>query len=151
MRQSVIRDRWRRAEVVVQTDAHDVVRHMAGQGHRREWSDCRERVAERAEVEIEIFELRRPVVSQPSLDAGARGPASPGRVEIVDHRDAALSERGGAVDLAIGKTAGGVEQPSWGRGDTNPTARCAEPRQFFVSLRVPVTGGMKKVANGMKL
>src|SRR6202040_2298873 len=82
-------------------------------------------------------ELCRPIGAYDTFDAAANGPAGPGGIEVIGHgaagEGAASNGEGlGALDFAIGKTAGGVEQPSGTCQDADPSADRAEPGQLFL-------------------
>src|ERR1700676_4152300 len=81
--------------------------------------------ADRAEIHVEIFELRGPVSADPAFDAGARGPTDAGRVKTGENSSTrplrSLSgDATGCVHFAVGETAGSVEQH--GRSDQNAGA-----------------------------
>src|SRR4030095_11042682 len=93
-------------------------------------------------IDIEIFGLDRPVAAERLLDAAADGPAGPRgaagearadagregaahRADDRQRRDAGIAE----LRLAVGETAGGVEQPVIGGGPADAAAECAEPRE----------------------
>src|SRR5580704_4633762 len=124
-------------QVVVQADAHDIVGDMGAQWNRRNV------VGERAEVHEEIFELGGPVAAHHALDAAADRVAGLGGVEVGGRRGGADAgepgrdgEDGGddlvAVNSAIGKTSGGVEQPRRSRENAGSCPHRAEPYELFL-------------------
>ena len=118
-------------EVIVHADAHDVVGHVGAQSDRGERRHAGKGVVEGAEVHIEVFQFRRPIVAERTFNAAAHGPTGADGVEVVDAGDGAEGEGFVAIDAAIGETAGDVEQPRRGRQDTDATAHGPEPAQFL--------------------
>src|SRR5580704_18398061 len=124
-------------QVVVQADAHDIVVDMGALWNRRRV------VGERAEVYEEIFELDGPIAAHHALDAAAGRVADLGGVEVRGRRGGADGgepgrdgEDGGddlvAVNSAIGKTSGGVEQPRRSRENAGSCPHRAEPYELFL-------------------
>ena len=79
-----------------------------------------------AEIDVEIFDLGRPVVDEGVFDTGAAGPAGLRLAEAADAGDAAL-------DLAESGAGGEIGQEAV-EGIADPAARGAEP-VFEVSQR----------------
>ena len=98
---------------------------------RRERRHADKGAVEGAEVHIEVFQFRRPIVAERTFDAAARSPTGADGVEVVDAGDGADGEGFVAVDAAIGETAGDVEQPRRGRQDADASAYGPEPAQFL--------------------
>src|SRR5580704_19136199 len=103
----------------------------------------RKGVGERAEVYEEIFELDGPIAAHHALDAAAGRVAGLGGVEVGGRRGGADADEPGrdgedggddlvAVNSAIGKTSGGVEQPRRSRENAGSCPHRAEPYELFL-------------------
>src|SRR6266540_3830642 len=123
-----------RAPFVVQTDAHDVIGHVAVKG----CGDAGERqgdgLLQLAEIDIEILDFRAPAASKGSFDAGAGRP--PG-LHVVDgcrgHRPEAGYGGGIAVlDLPKSDATRSVQQEIGSRQDAKTWARGTEPLELVV-------------------
>src|SRR4051794_15070113 len=108
----------RAGELIVQAGANDVLGE-ADVVHRRSDGGV-----EAAEVDVEIFELRRPIAHEGVFDAGADGPA-----ELVAGRRGqgrSASGDGARLDVAVCAARGDIRQPTV-EGIADPAAEGGKP------------------------
>src|ERR1041385_4520215 len=97
----------RTAELVVQAGPDDVFL----EGDVVRWRACEAgRAIEAAEIDVEIFELGRPVAEEGIFDASAQGPAGPGRAAARRRRIVVVR-----LYVAEGHAAGDVRQEAINR------------------------------------
>src|SRR3979409_2622110 len=65
------------SKTIVETDANDVVGHMAACSDRRDRCDADQQVADASEVDVEIFGLHGPAVGDGHLNSGTQRPSQP--------------------------------------------------------------------------
>ena len=141
---SVFRDD--RADLVnleVQAGANDVVADLAVgcQSEGPDRSRYVQRVADAAQVHMEVFELRRPLAAKMHLGAGANHLAALGKAGGVRECDCcswrACINRSRRIDPAPRATAGDVKQPVV-VGPANSTARRSEPFNLLFGAAFPI-------------